>query len=85
MRRKDVAVLKRNRDIIGLIRALDDPDEFVRADAALALGSVGDARAIEPLNHAKFFDVDGNVRRIAGIAQMWVIARLEQEKEAGGR
>jgi HEAT repeat protein len=46
----DVAKLKANRDVPGLIKALGyNADPSVRRDAAAALGDLGDARAVEPL------------------------------------
>lgn len=86
MPRTDVTVMQRNRDIEGLIRALDDPDEGVRQAAATALGAVGDARAIEPLKKAKFFDDRLEVRRAASTAHIWLSERLRAERMLkGGR
>lgn len=82
VQRKDVRNLRDKRDIDGLIRALDDVDEYVRMDAASALGAVGDRRALEPLNRVKFYDDSGDVRRVAGVAQIWLYSRLEQEQQA---
>jgi len=47
--RLNIEHLKQDRDVDGLIRALADADPQVRQDAALALGEIGDARAVEPL------------------------------------
>ncbi|RXE55678.1 hypothetical protein ABH15_05400 [Methanoculleus taiwanensis] len=80
MPRTDVTVMQRNRDIEGLIRALDDPSGNVREAAATALGAVGDARAIEPLKKAKFFDDRPEVRRAASAAQVWLSERLRAER-----
>jgi hypothetical protein len=82
VRRKDVSDLKKKRDIDGLIKALDDVDEYVRMDAASALGVVGDRRALEPLNRAKFYDDNANVRKTAGFAQIMLYTRIEQEQQA---
>ncbi len=72
--------MQRRRDAEGLIRALDDPSETVRAAAATALGAVGDGRAIEPLKHAKFFDESPDVRRAASVAHTRLAERLQAEK-----
>jgi HEAT repeat protein len=46
----DVEKMKANRDVHGLIKALAyEKDYHIRADAALALGELKDANAVEPL------------------------------------
>ncbi len=86
MPRTDVTAMQRNRDIEGLIRTLGDPNESVREAAATALGAVGDARAIEPLTRAKFFDERPEVRRAASAAHVWLSERLRAERMLkGGR
>lgn len=78
--------MQRKRDVEGLIRALADPSETVRAAAATALGAVGDSRAAEPLKHAKFSDGSPDVRRAASAAHTWLVTRLQAERMLkGGR
>lgn len=49
-RRPNVQELKTTGDVDGLIEALNYPDDHnIRLAAASALGSVGDARAVDPL------------------------------------
>jgi len=82
--RKDIDTMRRKRDIDGLIGALSDQEEVIRLTAAEALGSVGDERAIEPLEHLKFTDPDANVRRAASLAHARVVARLAEKKGVEG-
>jgi len=82
--RKDIDTMRRKRDIDGLIGVLSDPDEIIRLTAAEALGSVGDERAIEVLEHLKFTDPDMNVRRAASLAHSQVAARLAEKKGVEG-
>jgi hypothetical protein len=64
----DVQKLKANRDIEGLIKALDyEKDLSVRSAAADALGKTGDARAVEPLITI-LKDGDKDVRKAAADA-----------------
>ncbi len=48
-----------------LIAILESGDEFIREQAAEALGKIGDKRAIDPLMEA-LKDEDGYVRQTAG-------------------
>ena len=82
--RKDINTMRRGRDVNGLIGALSDPAAIVRLTAAEALGSVGDERALEPLERLKFSDPDTGVRRAASIAHTQVAGRLAARKAAGG-
>ncbi len=45
----DVNTLEKNKDVEGLIRALDNDDYLIRKEAARSLKKVGDSRAIVPL------------------------------------
>ncbi|MCE5215312.1 MAG: HEAT repeat domain-containing protein [Methanobacterium sp.] len=45
----DINVLEKNRDVEGLIRALNNDDYLIRKEAARSLKKVGDSRAIVPL------------------------------------
>jgi len=47
-----VVELEDNGEVEGLIKALENRDSFVRGDAAMSLGSIGDVRAVEPLIQA---------------------------------
>jgi HEAT repeat protein len=46
---RNVETMRNRRDLPGLIAALSSQSPVVRRDAAVALGEVGDARAVEPL------------------------------------
>ena len=84
MHEKDIDTMRRARNIDGLIRALADPDEIIRLIAAEALGSVGDERAMEPLERLKFTDADAEVRRAASLAHAQVAGRLAEKKDVEG-
>lgn len=84
MHEKDIDIMRRARNIDGLIRALADPDEIIRQAAAEALGSVGDERAMEPLERLKFSDSDAEVRRAASLAHAQVAARLAAKRSIEG-
>ncbi len=84
MHEKDIDIMRRARNIDGLIRALADPDEIIRLIAAEALGSVGDERAMEPLERLKFSDSDAEVRRAASLAHAQVAARLAAKRSIEG-
>ncbi|MBE3115402.1 MAG: HEAT repeat domain-containing protein, partial [Actinobacteria bacterium] len=45
----NVEKMQANKDFKGLIRALKDENGHVREQAAVALGEIKDARAVEPL------------------------------------
>ncbi|ABN58057.1 MULTISPECIES: HEAT repeat domain-containing protein [Methanoculleus] len=84
-RRIDIDTMRRRRDIDGLVTALFEPEEIVRLTAVDALGSVGDERALEPLERLKFSDSDAGVRRAASFAHARVVGRLADRKSAEGR
>jgi HEAT repeat protein len=49
----NVEKMREKKDVKGLIKALgDEKDSEVRGNAAQALGTIGDARAVEPLIRA---------------------------------
>ncbi len=77
----DIDAMRDARDVDGLIRALDDEDEFVRSQAALSLGTLADPKAREPLDRMRNEDPSASVREAAGTAYKWVVGRL-QEVEA---
>jgi HEAT repeat protein len=61
----NVQKLSAKRDVQGLIKALGyEKDEQIRHAAALALGQIGDPRALEPLIAASH-DSDPDVRQAA--------------------
>jgi len=45
----NIEEMKTRRDVEGLTKALKDKDWSVRREAAVALGEIKDARAVEPL------------------------------------
>jgi HEAT repeat protein len=59
----NVEKMKEKKDVKGLIKALgDEKDSDVRGNAARALGTIGDARAVEPLIIRALGDSDHGVR-----------------------
>jgi len=80
VQKRDIDTLRRARNIEGLIRALADPEANTRLTAAEALGSVGDERAVDPLERLKFSDTDVAVRRAASLAHIQVVARLAAKR-----
>ncbi len=84
MRGKDIDTMRRKRDIDGLVGALSDPAEIVRQSAVEALGTIGDERALEPLERLKFSDPDAGVRRAASLAHARVAGRLAEKKVVEG-
>ncbi|MCK9298153.1 HEAT repeat domain-containing protein [Methanoculleus sp. YWC-01] len=77
----EVDTMRDARDVGGLIQALQDPDEYVRAQAALSLGTIADPKAREPLDRMRREDPSASVREAAATAYRWVVGRL-QEVEA---
>nr|WP_292365589.1 MULTISPECIES: HEAT repeat domain-containing protein [unclassified Methanoculleus] len=77
----EVDTMRDDRDVDGLIRALDDEDEFVRSQATLSLGTLADPKAREPLERMRREDPSASVREAAATAYKWVVGRL-QEVEA---
>ncbi len=63
-----------------LIAALQDPDAEVRRWAALGLGDLGDAAAVDPLLEVLANDSDGEVRRWAA----WALGEIQDESAVGG-
>nr|WP_277619445.1 HEAT repeat domain-containing protein [Methanoculleus sediminis] len=78
----EVDTMRDARDVDGLIRALDDEDEFVRSQAALSLGTLADPRAKEPLARVKSEDPSASVREAAATAYKWVVGRLQEIEAA---
>ncbi|WP_332448959.1 HEAT repeat domain-containing protein [Methanoculleus sp.] len=77
----DINTMRDGRDIDGLIRALGDPDEFVRTEAALSLGTIADPKAKEPLDRMRKEDPSTSAREAAATAYKWLVGRI-QEVEA---
>ena len=64
---EDIVRGDKDVDIHDLIKALEYGDSITRYDAALALGKIGDRRAVEPLIKA-LGDIDTDVRQAAALA-----------------
>ncbi|KUK63275.1 MAG: Glutamine synthetase [Methanoculleus marisnigri] len=58
--------------------------EAVRLTAAEALGTVGDERALDPLERLKFSDSNVGVRRAASLAHARAVGRLAEKKAVEG-
>ncbi|MEG3056873.1 MAG: HEAT repeat domain-containing protein [Methanoculleus sp.] len=76
----DIDTMRSNRDVDGLIRALEDEDEFVRAQAAISLGALADPKAEEPLDRMRNDDPGPSAREAAATAYRWVVGRSEKER-----
>lgn len=63
----NVEKLEAKEDIKGLIEALRYKDSEVRCNAAIALGNLGDTRAVKPLIHA-LQDENSNIQVQAAMA-----------------
>ncbi|HNV39454.1 MAG TPA: HEAT repeat domain-containing protein [Methanoculleus sp.] len=81
---EDIDAMRDARDVAGLIRALDDADEFVRAQAALSLGTIADPEAREPLDRMRREDPSVSAREAAAIAYKWLVGRLEEVEAVRG-
>ncbi len=64
----NVEKMKAKRDVKKLIKAMNDKDFKVRRDAVLALGEIGDTKALEPLFQVLENDGTSDVRKSAVIA-----------------
>ena len=81
---EDIDAMRDARDVAGLIRALDDADEFVRTQAALSLGTIADPEAREPLDRMRREDPSASARQAAATAYKWLVGRLEEVEAVGG-
>jgi HEAT repeat protein len=82
MKRFDVDRMTQDKDIDGLIRALEDKDEMVRKRAVEALGAIGDERATGPLQRVMKDDPAEDVRIRAGASYNRLMECLLTAKEA---
>ncbi len=80
----DIDTMRDARDVDGLIRALQDPDEYVRAQAALSLGTIADPKAREPLERMREEDPSASAREAAATAYKWVVGRIQEVEAARG-
>ncbi len=80
----DIDGMRDARDVDGLIKALQDPDEFVRAEAALSLGTIADPKAKEPLERMRSEDPSASAREAAATAYKWVVGRTQEVEAARG-
>ena len=80
----EIDTMRDNRDVDGLIGALQDPDEFVRVEAALSLGTIADPKAKEPLERMRSEDPSASAREAAATAYKWVVGRLQEVEAARG-
>lgn len=80
----DIDTMRDKRDIDGLIRALEDEDEFVRSQAALSLGTIADPKAREPLDQMRKEDPSPSAREAAATAYKWVVGRIEEVEAIRG-
>ncbi len=76
--RDDIDAMRDNRDLDGLIAALNDENERIRMQAALSLGAIGDPKAKEPLDRLRSADPSASVREAADTAYRWVVGRLRE-------
>jgi HEAT repeat protein len=81
MVQRDIDQMRENRDIEGLIEALDDRNEMIRSDAALALGVLADERALSLLDRMRSTDESASVREAAHTAYTWVAGRLQELRQ----
>ncbi|MDV2480692.1 HEAT repeat domain-containing protein [Methanoculleus sp. Wushi-C6] len=80
----DIDMMRNARDVDGLIQALGDADEFVRAEAALSLGTIADPVAKEPLEKMRSDDPSVSAREAAATAYKWVVGRIEEVEATRG-
>ena len=80
----DIDRMRDDREIDGLIRALYDEDEFVRAQAALSLGALADPRAKDHPDLMQNEDPSPSARDAAATAYRWLVGRLEEVEAARG-
>jgi HEAT repeat protein len=91
-KKPDVKKMLKNRDVEGLLQALEHKDEKVRLDAAFILAYLGDARAEEPfintlrnvtflVDQKKFAGMRGWSKNVAE----GVIPQLKKDKEPNVR
>ena len=62
--------MEREKDVHGLIRAVEGRDWALRCDAGSLFGRIGDGRAIEPLIQALTFFHNSQNRNLLGLSSM---------------
>jgi HEAT repeat protein len=77
----DIDSMKAARDTDGLLAALCDEEEYIRAKAAEALADFSDQIVAEALEKLKFEDPSTQVKESASRAHAMVIQRIEEKKE----
>ncbi|MDT8357947.1 MAG: HEAT repeat domain-containing protein [Methanomicrobiaceae archaeon] len=81
MRVVDIDSMKAAGDVEGLLAALCDDEEYIRAKAAEALAGFTDQNVAEALEKLKFEDPSTDVKESASRAHAMVMQRIEEKKE----
>lgn len=81
MKIADIYEMKRERDVTGLLSAVFDDNEYVRAAAAETLSGYPDPRVKDVLSRVKFDDPVQRVRDAATRAHLMVVQSTRKEKE----
>ena len=77
----DIYEMKREGDLNGLLSAVYDDNEYVRAAAAETLSGYPDPRVKDVLSRVKFDDPVQRVRDAATRAHLMVVQSTRKEKE----
>lgn len=81
MRVVDIDSMKATGDADGLLAALCDDEEYIRARAAEALSGFSDQNVADALEKLKFEDPSADVKASASRAHAMVIRRIEEREE----
>jgi HEAT repeat protein len=81
MKVEDIDSMKAARDTEGLLAALCDDEEYIRAKAAEALAEFADQNVADALEKLKFEDPSTRVKESASRAHSMVIQRIEEKEE----
>jgi HEAT repeat protein len=81
MKIADIYEMKRERDVTGLLSAVFDANEYIRAAAVETLSGYPDPRVKEVLSRVKFDDPVQRVRDAATRAHLMVVQSTRKEKE----